>query len=74
MTQGEKPAAIIKWPKAQKNSDTCTFSDVVNEACDRLHDQQIKYSIRRIREMEVCLSNLEQELDVFLASKYRGQE
>ena len=69
MTQGEKPAAIIKWPKVQKNSDMCTFSDVVDNACNRLQDQQIKYSIRRLQEMEACLCDLEQELDIFLGGK-----
>ena len=67
MTQGEKPAAVIKWPKVQRNSDICTFSEVVDKACNRLQDQQIKYTIRRIQEMESCLSVLEQELDEFLA-------
>jgi len=46
-----------------------TFSDVVDEACDKLMDCRIKYSIRRICEMEECLCDLEKELDAFLNSK-----
>ena len=72
MTQGEKSTAIIKWSKVQNDSDICTFSDVVDKACEKLQDQQIKYSIRRIKEMEACLSGLEQELNEFL-DLHRGQ-
>ena len=43
-----------------------TFDEVVEKACDGLLDCQIKYSIRRIQEMEESLSNLERELDDFL--------
>jgi len=46
--------------------DVYTFNDVVDEACDRLLDKQIKYSIRRIMEMEERLANMERELDDFL--------
>jgi len=62
MTLGEKPAAV---------SGIYSFSDVVDEACEKLLDRQIKYSIRRIQEMEECLSGLEQELDDFLFKKNR---
>ncbi|MCL2804890.1 MAG: hypothetical protein FWD26_03015 [Treponema sp.] len=44
-----------------------TFSDVVDKACDNLMECQIKYSIRRLLEMEEFLCCLEQELDEFLA-------
>jgi len=43
-----------------------TFSDVVDKACEGLMDRQIKYSIRRIQEMEDFLLCLENELDEFL--------
>jgi len=43
-----------------------TFSDVVEKACEGLKDRQIKYSIRRIQEMEERLCQMEQELDIFL--------
>jgi len=46
--------------------DVYNFSDVVDEACDKLMDKQIKYSIKRIIEMEECLTNMERELDNFL--------
>ena len=47
------------------------FSDVVDKACEGLMDRQIKYSIRRIQEMEDSLSCLERELDDFLLQKDR---
>jgi len=62
MTFGEKPAAV---------SPVISFSDVVDEACERLIDRQIKYSIQRIQKMEECLAALEHELDVFLFQKDR---
>ena len=43
-----------------------TFSDVVNRACEGLADQQIKYSIRRIRELGVLLNAMDKELSEFL--------
>jgi hypothetical protein len=43
-----------------------SFSEVVDEACEKLMDRQINYSIRRIQEMEERLSGLELELDTFL--------
>jgi len=46
--------------------DVYTFSDLVDEACDKLMDKQIKYSIRRITEMEEYLANMERELNDFL--------
>jgi hypothetical protein len=49
-----------------ENSDSFSFTDMVDDACERLKDRQIKYSIRRIAEMEECLYNLEKELDAFL--------
>jgi len=62
MTLGEKQAAV---------SGIYSFGDVVDEACERLMDRQIKYSIRRIQEMEERLSGLERELDDFLFKKDR---
>jgi hypothetical protein len=49
-----------------ENSAGYSFSSVVDEACEKLKDRQIKYSIRRIQEMEERLYNLEKELDDFL--------
>jgi len=48
------------------NVSPFTFSDVVDKACNGLMDQQIKYSLRRIREMQEDLICLERELDAFL--------
>jgi hypothetical protein len=62
MTLGEKPAAI---------SPIISFSELVDDACDRLMDRQIKYSIQRIQKMEECLAAMEQELDEFLFKKNR---
>jgi hypothetical protein len=62
MVFGRKNAAI---------SEIFSFSELVDETCERLMDRQVKYSIRRIREMEVCLAGLERELDDFLLRKNR---
>ena len=60
MVSGEKPAAVSANP---------SFSEVVDEACDRLMDRQVKYSIRRIQEMGNLLEGLERELEEFLSQK-----
>jgi hypothetical protein len=60
MTLNEKSAAV---------SGIYSFSDVVDETCEKLLDSQIKYSIRRIHEMEELLCSLEKELDDFLFRK-----
>ncbi|MCL2196400.1 MAG: hypothetical protein FWB77_02165 [Treponema sp.] len=60
MTLGKKSAAM---------TDVYEFSDIVDKACEGLKDRQIKYSIRRIHEMEEKLSGLERELDAFINGK-----
>jgi len=69
----EKSAAINEWerPSGQSipESDFYAFSDVVDKACEGLMDRQVKYSIRRIREMEDQLCLLERELNDFLISQ-----
>jgi hypothetical protein len=62
MAFSETPAAV---------SGKSYFSEVVDEACDRLMERQIKYSIRRIQAMEERLAQLERELDEFLFHKNR---
>ena len=57
MTSGKKPVTV---------SEKTSFSAVVDKACDRLLDQQARYSIRRIQEMESRLAGLERELDELL--------
>ncbi|MCL2442576.1 MAG: hypothetical protein FWD13_03825 [Treponema sp.] len=75
MTLGEKSAAVtggesspdrIKRSGSRDNSGIYAFSDVVDNACKGLRDRQIKFSIRRIQDMEGRLSEIEQELDLFL--------
>jgi len=60
MTLGEKSAAV---------TDVYEFSEIVDKACEGLKDRQIKYSIRRIQEMEEKLCAMELELDAFINGK-----
>jgi len=66
MTINGKTAAI---------PDVYTFSDVVDEACGKLMNKQIEYSIRRITEMEEYLANMERELSDFIgkSDSYRNE-
>jgi len=75
MTLGEKSAAVtggesspdrLKRSGSRDNSGIYVFSDVVDNACKGLRDRQIKFSIRRIQDMEERLLEMEQELDSFL--------
>ena len=59
-------AAFPEKRLIDSDEDAYTFNDVVNKACEGLMTRQIKYSIRRIQDMEKRLSDLEQELDEFL--------
>jgi len=63
MIFGEKPAVV---------SPIISFNDVVDEACEKLMERQIKYSIRRIQEMEERLFSIERELDDFLSHRGKG--
>ena len=56
---------VIK-EKPLTEAEKYTFEDVVNKACEGLADKQIKYSIRRIREMEELLCAIDKELSEFL--------
>lgn len=49
--------------------DVYSFTEVVDEACNKLKDRQIKYSIQRIQAMEDRLSGMEKELDEFLNNR-----
>jgi hypothetical protein len=60
MNIGEKPPTMSK---------AAAFSAVVDNACERLQDRQVTYSIQRLQEMEGRLAGLERELDVFLLGK-----
>ncbi|MDR1318776.1 MAG: hypothetical protein LBJ90_04050 [Treponema sp.] len=57
MVFGENPVII------SKNS---SFETVLDDTCEQLMDRQIRYSLRRIHELEDRLRCLEQELDEFL--------
>jgi hypothetical protein len=73
MILGEKSAAVTggECPSDQHipESGYYAFSEVVDKACEGLKDRQVKYSIRRIREMEDRLCGLERELNDFLISQ-----
>jgi len=75
MTLDDKSAAVPGWEQRITNmvppQEGYTFSEVVDEACEKLKNRQIKYSIRRIQEMEDRLYDLERELDIFLMQKNR---
>ena len=43
-----------------------SFEAVLDETCRVLEDKQIQYSIRRLREMEAFLEDLERELNDFV--------
>ena len=60
MASGEKPVIVSKKP---------SFNDVVDGACDRLMDSQVRYSIRKIQQMRDRLDELELELEEFLSHK-----
>ena len=71
MNSSDKPAGISangSGGAAGSFTDT-SFSDVVQETCERLKEKHIQYSIRRIHEMENTLNSLESELTQFLLTK-----
>ena len=61
----EKEPVILKWNKVQTDAypDEPSFNDVLDTACGRLWEKHVEYSIRRIREMDEILAQLEKELD-----------
>ena len=67
---GREPRISDPLPvRLPEDSGSNSFSDVVDEACKKLKNRQIKYSIQRIQKMEELLCNLEKELDDFLGNK-----
>jgi hypothetical protein len=48
-----------------------SFYEALDSACERLEDKQIQYSIRRLREMDQRLGEMEKELDDFLLREKR---
>jgi len=74
MIQGEKSAALTgsdNLSTGQQQEGMDSFIEILDLACEKLMDRQIKYSIRRIREMDERLCVMERELDEFLSKKYR---
>jgi hypothetical protein len=71
MTLGEKPAALTGPDQSKCSDGAYSFNELVDSACERLMESQIKYSIRRIREMDERLCRMESELDEFLFKKNR---
>lgn len=47
-------------------SEPLSFETVLDQACNRLWDKKIQYSIRMIRQMEEWLTGLERELDALV--------
>jgi hypothetical protein len=54
-------------------SNQPSFERIVEQSCERLWDKKVQHSIRRIHELEVVLSSMEQELDVFLKQCNSGK-
>jgi hypothetical protein len=40
-----------------------SFDQVLDETCERLWDKKVRYSLRRLQELEDILSKMEQELN-----------
>jgi hypothetical protein len=57
MTAGENPLMT---------SEDLSFEAVLDRACSGLWDWKIRYSIRRLGEMETALLALERELDALV--------
>ncbi|MDR1950236.1 MAG: hypothetical protein LBQ38_12655 [Spirochaetaceae bacterium] len=48
-------------------SEDPSFEEVLDHTCERLWDKKVRYSLRRIQEMEDTLGKMEQELDEALS-------
>jgi hypothetical protein len=62
----EKKPEVLIWERDPKES---SFETLLDSTCERLREKQIRYSIRRIEQMEQELAALEKELDDFLSHK-----
>jgi hypothetical protein len=47
-------------------SNQLSFKHIVEEGFDLVWDKKVRYSIRRLHELEALLNSLEQDLDTFL--------
>jgi hypothetical protein len=57
--------------------DESFFETLLDDTCGRLHDLQVRYSIRRLGELETILNSLEAELDTLIplaAENAKGAE
>jgi hypothetical protein len=57
--------------------DDSFFETLLDDTCSRLHDMQVRYSIRRLGELEAILNGLEAELDALIplaAGNEKGAE
>jgi hypothetical protein len=50
-----------------------TFEAVLDETCERLWDTHVRYSLRRIGELEAALCAMEQELDEIIHAAPNGR-
>ncbi|MDR1024515.1 MAG: hypothetical protein LBL56_02220 [Treponema sp.] len=50
-----------------------SFESILDTACSRLFDRKVRYSLRRIRELEEILEKLEQDLDEILLLNGRAR-
>ncbi|MDR1058578.1 MAG: hypothetical protein LBL43_03435 [Treponema sp.] len=57
MTSYKNPPAV---------EDAVSFNEVLDRACEGLWDKKIRFSIRRLREMDAELLVMEKELDVLI--------
>ena len=60
----EKRPEILIWGRDPK---VPSFETMLDSTCERLREKHIRYSIRRIEEMDQELAALEKELDTFLS-------
>ena len=72
----EKKTVILKWdsdPRAFEPEGN-SFETLLDATCERLWEKRVEYSVRRIREMDETLLNLEKELDEFIGRKVHEQK
>jgi len=71
----ENKPEILAWNRDHGDntqdsiSKESSFEYVLDSACERLWDKQVKFSIRRIKDMEERLGILERELNELLGKQ-----
>ena len=68
MTFEKKPVIL----KKNLDSGESSFEAVLDTTCERLREIHIRYSLRRIREMDEELMRLEKELNEFIEKRVCG--